>query len=568
MNLRINIRTGSMQRHTLAFAVLFICVSQVRVSAQDLETIKDQKLLKVNGGVSVNTTFYDAQGIDNRRDPFYWMLNANLNFNILNIIQAPFSMTLSQQDKKFSQPQPFNRFGMSPRYKMVTAHLGHRSMNFSEYTLAGTMFLGAGVEVTPKESFVRVSAMYGQLAKPVARSAQSGLVFTKPTFRRMGYGAKLGLGREKHQVDLIFFRGWDDANSIPVTDSLDVTPEENLVLGFHTHNQLGDRVAFEFEYAYSLFTRDTRSVQPEASSYSFLNNLGGLYTPNLSSEFNNALTTSLNYNGDWYQANIKYRKIDPGYRTLGAAFLNNGMKDITGGLSWSMFRQKVNVSTNGGFQQTTKESSVVRVIYSFDVNYNASERLALNTSYSNFSTTTRQTQLQRTQLNDTLEYFQVTRNYAVNVNYKLGKAENAASLLLSGSMQEATDNNGTASTFYSLSLGEQMKIARVWQLTVTGAYNKNFTSGIENSSIGPVLNLNRAFLEGKIRSSMGVAVLNSYNDEKRVSQVRNFSLTNNLRVGKKHSFALNFYYLKNIDMSAEGREFSEIRAMVNYNYSF
>lgn len=547
--------------------MLMAAFAGISSQAQELETIRDQKFLQVNGGVSVNTTYYDAQGIENRRDPFYWMLNANLNLNFLNIIQAPFSMTLSQQDKKFSQPQPFNRFGLSPRYKMVTAHMGHRSMNFSEYTLAGNMFLGAGVEVTPKDGFVRASAMYGRLAKAVERSAQEGLVFTKPTFQRIGYGAKIGIGRLNNQVDLIVFRGWDDPNSIPITDSLEVTPEENLVLGLHTKNQLGERIAFELEYAYSLFTRDSRSVQPDAISYSFINNLGGLFKPNMSSEFNNAITTSLSYNGNWYQANVKFRKIDPGYRTLGSAFLNNGMKDLTGGLSWSMFQQKVNISSNAGVQQTMKENAMLRVIYSVDVNYNATQRLSMNSSYSNFSTTTRQTQLQRTQLIDTLEYFQVTKNYAANVNYRIGSELKSSTLMLSASIQDATDNNGTASTFYTFSLGDQMKIAQAWQFTLSGAYNKNISTGIENSSTGPVLNLNRSFQQGKVRSALGVAVLNAYNGRTKVSQVQNLSLTNNIRIAKKHSFAANLYYLKNSFQSEEGTDFSEIRAMVNYNYS-
>jgi hypothetical protein len=536
--------------------------------AQDLETIKDQKLVQVSGGVGLNTTFYDAQGIPNRRDPFYWMLNANLNFNFLNVIQAPFSMTLSQQDKRFSQPQPFNRFGISPRYKMVTAHFGHRAMSFSEYTLAGNMFLGAGVEVVPKGSFVRVSAMYGRLSKAVEKSAQQGLVFAKPTFRRMGYGMKIGLGRDKNMVDLIFFRAWDDESSIPVTDSLEVTPEENLVMAVHTKNQLGERVAVEIEYAYSLFTRDKRSVETESQSYSFTNNLGGLFKPNLSSEFNNAFTTTLNYNGEWYQANLKYRKVDPGYRTLGSAFLNNGLKDLTGGLSWNMFHQKVNLSTNAGVQQSTKENSVVRVIYAFNLNYNASQRLSLNSSYSNFSTTTRQTQLQRSKLVDSLEYFQVTKSYSANVNYKLGNENNPKTLLLAASMQDATDNKGTASTFYTLSVGEQMKLAKQWQLTISGCYNKNLSAAQENTSVGPVMNLNRAFLEGKIRSAFSMALLNSYLSNELKNQVTNVSVTNSLRVAKKHSFAVNIYYLKNKETGEEGKEFSEIRAMFNYNYSF
>lgn len=551
-------------------AVVFILIvfGSLNLKAQDLETIKDQKLVQVNGGVGVNTTFYDAHGIDNRRDPFYWMVNANLNFNFLNIIQAPFSMTLSQQDKRFSQPQPFNRFGMSPRYKMITAHLGHRTMNFSEYTLAGNMFLGAGVEVVPKGSFVRVSAMYGRLAKAVEKSAQQGMVFTKPTFKRLGYGMKLGLGREKNMVDLIFFRAWDDVHSIPITDSLDVTPEENLVMGIHTKNEIGEKIAVELEYAYSLFTRDKRSPEPITTDYSFTNNLGGLFKPNMSSQFNNAFTATVNYNGQWYQANLKYRNIDAGYRTLGSAFLNNGLKDLTGGLTWNMFQQKLNISTNAGLQQSAKENSVVRVIYAINLNYNATQRLSLSSTYSNFSTTTRQTQIQRSSLVDSLEYFQVTRNYGVNVNYKLGQEGNPKTLFLAASMQDATDNRNTASTFYSLSAGEQMKLAQHWQVSISGCYNKNYSSMFHNTSVGPLLNLNRAFMEGKIRSAFSVAFLNSYLNDKLQSQVTNVSITNNLRVAKKHSFAVNLYYLKNKETSEEGKEFSEIRAMFNYNYSF
>jgi hypothetical protein len=549
-------------------ALLFTALQYTGLNAQDLETIHKQKPVQMNGGVAVNTTYYDAEGIENRRDPFYWMMSANLNFNFFGIVQAPFSMTLSQQDKRFSQPQPFNRFGISPKYKMVTAHLGHRTMNFSEYTLAGAMFLGAGVDVVPANSFVRVSAMYGRLAKAVEKSAQEGLVFAKPTFRRLGYGMKVGLGREKHMVDLIFFKAWDDVNSIAVTDSLEVTPEDNLVMAVHSKNELGEKVAVEFEYAYSLFTRDKRSVETASDDYSFVNNLGGLFRPNMSSEFNKALTASLNYNGGWYQANLKYRKIDPGYRTLGSAFLNNGLEDITGGLSWSMFKQKVSVATNAGLQTSDKETSVVRVIYSLNLNYNASQRLTLNSSYSNFSTTTRQTQIQRDRLVDSLEYFQVTRNLTANINYKLGNESNPIILMLSSNIQDATDNQNNSSTFYSLSIGEQMKILREWQFGVSGAYNKNYSAGFENTTLGPVINLSRPFMEGKIRSAFSIAMLNSYLGDRLQSKITNMSLTNNLRVGKKHSFAINAYYLINEDTSAEGRKFSEIRGMLNYNYSF
>lgn len=550
---------------TVVLSLMLCCNS---ILAQDLENIVKQRGIDVTGGVSANTTFYSAQGIPNRRDPFYWMLNANLNFNILGIIQAPFSMTLSEQNKNFSQPQPFNRFGISPKYKTVTTHFGYRTMNFSEYTLAGNMFLGAGVDIVPKNGFIRFSAMYGRLAKAIDKSAQSGLVFVQPTYRRMGYGLKLGLGRKKNMMDFIFFKAADDVNSVVITEKVDVKPEENLVAAVHGKNELSDRVIVEYEYAYSFFTHDKRSIETTSDSFSFIDNLGGLFKPNISSEFNRAFTGIVNYNGQSYQANIKYRKIDPGYRTLGSSFLNNGMKDLTGGLSWGMFRKKITISTNAGVQQSAKENSVLRVIYACNVNYVAGERFTISSTYSNFSTTTRQTQIQRDKRFDSLEYFQVTRSGSAFLNYRLGGEKRSQTLTLSANLQDAKDNQHNSSTFYNLNIGQQMKIASQWQLGISGAYNRNNSALQVNTSYGPVININRSFLKGKVRSGCSGVWLNSFINETQQGEIMNVTMTNNFKVGKKHSLAANVYYLNNKDRSAQGKNFSEIRAMLNYGYSF
>jgi len=560
------------QRHIigrliLLFGMSIICTAQS--AAQDVEQVLDQKALQVNGGVTANTTFYNASGIDNRRDPFFWMLSANLNFNILGIIQAPFSMTISQQNKNFSQPQPFNRFGISPTYKSVTAHLGHRSMNFSEYSLAGNIFLGVGVDVVPVNSFVRVSAMYGRFAKPVEKSAQEGLVFANPTFRRLGYGMKVGLGRKKHLVDLIFFRASDDEQSIALTEEVLVTPEENIVLAIHSKNEISERIAVEFEYAYSLLTRDKRAEETAEKTFSFNNNLGGLFSPNISSEFNKAISTSVNYAGDGYQANIKYRRVDPGYRTLGSSFLNNGMTDVSGGLAWSMINQKMNISTNAGVQQSIKEeNSVQRAIYGVNMNYNVNERLSVNTNYANFATTTRQSQIQRDILVDSLEYFQVTRSGSVNANLKFGGESSGKTLFVAASLQDAFDSGNNASTFFNMNIGQQMKIAEQWQLSVSASFNKNKSALFENISTGPVMSINRSFLEGKIRTALSSAFLRSYLEGELQSEVINVSWTNNFKVGKKHGVSVNAYYLNNKLLAEDTSTYGEFRGMVNYNYSF
>jgi hypothetical protein len=535
--------------------------------AQDIESLSKQKIVKVNGGLSANTTFYSANGIDNRRDPFYWQLNANLNLNFLGIIQAPFSMTLSEQQKKFAQPQPFNRFGISPIYKSVTAHFGHRSMQFSEYTLSGNMFLGAGVEVSAPESAMRISVMCGRLARAVQRAAQQGMVFANPGYRRMGYGAKIGFGRKKNLVDLIFFKAKDDDSSVDPSEELKVKPEENLVGAIHSKHLLSEKVILEYEYAYSLLTRDTRATEDVPANYSFFNNLSGVFKPNISSEFNKAFTGNIAYNGPWYQANFKYRKIDPGYRTLGAPFLNNGLKDVTGGLSWSMLKQKITLSANAGLQENNEERKVIRNIYSINGNYEASEKLSFAASFSNFSTTTRQSQLQTNILSDTLEYYQVTRSASANVNYKLGNDNNAAMIGLTANYQDATNNNKTDSRLYNYSIGLQRKVSE-WQIAVSATLNENFVSESHNRSAGPVGNISRSFSKGKFRSGFSAAILHSYIDNTLQSQVINASLTNSFKLFKRNTFALSFYYLDNTSKSENQKKFNEKRVMLNYSFSF
>ncbi len=104
-------------------------------SAQDLSAVSIKKPLEMSGGINATTTFYNAVGIQPRRDPYFWMFNANLNLKLLGVIDAPFSATLTSQNKEFSQPGNFT--GISPKYKWITVHAGYRSLNFSQFSYSG-----------------------------------------------------------------------------------------------------------------------------------------------------------------------------------------------------------------------------------------------------------------------------------------------------------------------------------------------------------------------------------------------------------------------------------------------
>ncbi|MBK7666968.1 MAG: hypothetical protein IPJ32_06170 [Sphingobacteriaceae bacterium] len=51
--------------------------------SQNLEKVGKKDMVKVSGGLNYSSVFYNADGIPNRRQPFTWFLNGNLNVNIL-----------------------------------------------------------------------------------------------------------------------------------------------------------------------------------------------------------------------------------------------------------------------------------------------------------------------------------------------------------------------------------------------------------------------------------------------------------------------------------------------------
>ncbi len=551
-------------------SLLLVC-SSTGVQGQDLETIRDQKFVTYGGGISFNNTFYTATGIENRRDPYFWQLNANLNFNFLGVVSVPFSATFSQQQKSFSQPQPFNRFGLSPKYKSLTAHLGHRSMNFSQFTLAGALFLGAGVEYQPSNNPWRASVMYGRLAKAVERASSDGLVFAQPTFKRIGYGTKIGYEKDDVSTHLILFSANDDENSIPVTDSLDleVKPQSNFVIGFLTRFKLMKLFTFDIDFAHSMFTRDATAPETAFNNFSFSNNLGGLFTNNASSSFTNALQSKFTYQATKFQLNLAYRRIDPGFTTLGSSFLNNDLEDISGGISLPLFNNRVSLSTNLGVQRNNLEEQlneqVVRVIFSSSAGIQVTERLNTSLSYSNFSTETQQTLIQTNLLEDSLDFFQVTRSGTLNMNYALGP-EKASSLFGTVSIQDASDSDENASNFTNLNAGYSTLLYEIWRISVSGTYNQNKTQENENTSYGPVFSIGRSLFDNKVKTNFSYNLFNSLLNGQLQSRITNIRWNASSTIGKRHSVSLNAFYILR-DVRTEGTsEIRELRGNVNYAF--
>jgi hypothetical protein len=536
-----------------------------------------QEKLKITGSINASGIAYAASGIKARRDPFYWLLSSNLTFKYRKIT-APFSFTLSEQDQTFRYPQPFNQFGISPTFKSITFHAGYRNMNFSEFTLAGTTFLGAGIEINPSQSFLKGSAMYGRLAKARITGGLNDLEFGVPSYERWGYGSKITFGKNGQEIDLILFRGRDDPFSLPDSSAqnLKITPAENLVWGVNLKKSLGTRININAEYALSAYSRDIRDTEVDLTSFKYANHLGSLFSPTQSSQFNGAFQGQFTYRANSFQLNTKYRRLGPDYRTMGAPFMNNDFEDITAGVALTFIKNKMNVSSNIGIQTNNlnhnQETQVKRFIGSINVTYAFGENLNAALSYSNFnSTTTLDRFYQQSQLDqvDSLLYLQVTNNLTGSFNYQISTGYISKSLTASGTYQVASDNQNSSSVFYNGNVGYQMNVA---PSNLSFNTNINFNSSQignnKNFSVGPTTTLSKLFLNKKIKSSLSSSYIQFYQQSKIINENIASRLAFAYTTKSKHSFGIDFSLLSRVSKIEISPSFNEFRGGFSYNYIF
>lgn len=507
------------KKFKIIYLITFISILTTKAYSQNVESVSFQDWFKYQGGLNLNSTAYNAVGMDNRRDPFFWGIDANLNFTLFNIINVPLTAHYSKDNKTYSHPT-YNYFGLSPSYKFITVHAGYRSMQFSSYSLSGLTFLGAGIEIVPENSLVKFSAMYGRFAKAVPYNVDTVAAVTStnpfdvPGYERWGYGGKLTIGREKHSVDLILFKAKDDVNSIPDPGpESGIKPQENLVIGFNTRNKLSEKITLQAEYNLSAFSRDIRVQERKMESFSYVNNVGDLFTPRYSSTVNSAYSVNLNYSGETFSSGVTFKHVDPEYQSLGTTYLSNDLQNIFLTIKKSFMQNGLSFSGNFGYERNNLSNNLAttnkRIIGGVNCNISLLNPLIISLSYSNFNANTLPV---ATTMQDTFKYVQVNENYAINTSYQLSGESFTHSLNFNAMVQSANTLNQNATTItdintniFNSSLGYNLFWIKP-KINVTTSVNYNyFVPGGEmekNTGWGPSIGLNKSFLKNSLQSGL------------------------------------------------------------------
>lgn len=549
------------------FCVLAAYISDSKIYSQDLENISKKDIIKVSGGAGLQTTNYTAFGIPAKRDPFLWQLNLNLNINILGVINAPFSATISSQQSTVSQPQPFNNFGISPKYKAVTAHFGYRSISLSEFSLSGNQFLGVGVEIAPKNSFVKGKALYGRFAEPIYLNPD-GTLASNPSFSRSGWGTGITFGRSaKNEVTVNLFRAKDNPNSLDVPiDELTIRPSENFVFGIVTKQAITKKLSVEGEIDFSAITYNTDIEEEVVPGYSYINNIF-LFDYNPTSEVKKALTGGINYKLKAANIQLKYRRVDPGYTSLGTSFINNDYEDLSIKTSFGLLQKKLNLSLSGGGQRNNlnadKVAQLTRLIGSLSASYKINDKWNSSLNISNFTSSTKQTIVVTF---DSLKFVQTTKSIGGSVSRTGSTDKFTNALSIAANYQDAIVNNAKMNTFYNANVSWQLQFPKKkfgFGATMMGI--QTITEINTTMNIGPSLSIRKTLFKDKFSLSAVAAYLNNFSDGVSNGEIISVSANGGMSITKRSKLSIS---VANIRRTVNGISSAELTANINLNYSF
>jgi hypothetical protein len=539
--------------------------------------MKEKKPIKISGGFSLNGTAYKSFGIDNRRDPFSYTLSANINVRLFDLIDAPFSMLLMSQNKTFSTPT-YNITGISPKYKWITAHAGWRNMQFSPYTCAGINFLGGGLELMPETFPLRGKMFYGRLQKLIPYSDTITAYMQEPAFERFGGAASVEIGSPKNNVELIFFRAFDKENSLTLPDTGSLKPQENMVLEVKTKQTVYEKITLGFTYAFSAYTRDMRMSDKIYNDYTYADNFKFLFKPKKSSFFSSAYDGFLDYAGDLFNIGLSYKRIDPGYQTMGALYMTNDVEETQANFSTSLFKSKVNLSASGGIQRNNLDKALEaeekRLISNISLTFAATESLNFSANYANFNTSTSPSQMI---LFDSIKFVQVTENYSASVSFspKIGELKHNFSLAVSQQGMNTINNEfsgleSTNNAVKTVSLNHQTQIQSL-NLSVSSGISYNLQDMPEGkiNALAPMISIGKPLFNKKLRTSLSWTESLSKNLDGSTSNVHVLRLNISGKFFKKHNISFNTNYMnRNVKTSETTEKSGEWTAMITYSYSF
>ena len=547
------------------FTLFSLPILAQQVDLENIDTQLKEKLKKkpfsILGSASVSGVYNEASDSPSS-EPFLYFFNGNITLGFYDwTMPINYRYTNQGDVLDYQIPFKFNRLSLHPKYKWILAHIGDVSMSFSPYTFNGLQFTGGGLELTPEKYPLRASFMGGQLAKA---TEYDGRPQTIPTYERWGYGTKLSYKKEDLEIGGILFFANDKANSLsaPIPDEKKIYPLSNQVYsGFAKYKPLHFIEVFG-EYALSLLG-NTQSQKQDFTAYN----------------------AGINFIFTKASVGVRYEKVDPDYKTLGAYYFVNDMENITLNSSLNLFKGNVSIATSIGRQhdnlnqQKPKQSN--QWVGSANVNAKVTPKLSLSGSYSNFTMFTNKLinpfdRINNPQLyehpQDSINYRQVSQNTNANIAYAINEKQN---ITLSYSFNDVVNKQndivrrGGISRFHNAGAAYMVQFPES-KLSLSPSFNYSYSIVAREKTevMGPSLTVGKTFFEDKLNTTL----LGNYSISQSATSkgsTANAQLNVNFLPWKNHQFTLSaLQSFRNAESDTQNTSAQSTNVSIGYTYHF
>ena len=533
----------------------------------------DRGPIYLTGTLSASFSLYDASGRPDAREPSSWMLRGAPTLHLFGV-DVPLSLTLTEQDRIFRQP--LNRLGAHPRLGGMTGHLGYSSLSWSPFSLAGQSILGLGLE--GKSGAFDFGAIGGRLRREVEATEVEGVGNVAPVYRRLGYALRFGVSHDDLHLGLIVVRGADDENSLSVQPSSTVvTPQENLVVSAVGHWSLDDRWSLDCELAQTAYTDDKRSDrQTDGYDKILLQTFGALMPRRTATRQSQALSAKLGWQEDRGGIDVSYRRIDPGYRSMGAYYFNADLENVTIEPKLKLSDGRLRLAGSIGFQHDNlsdeKDLQTTRTIGSGRLDWTPSSTYMANLTYANYSLDQK---AGRSALDSTsVKIAQSTSNLGVTQSLtRVGTrvSQNAVLIWSRQDMEDRTVNGSLDASYTAHQLNATYTFTWIpWGLSVNLGYNRATydAAAALTKVIGPQVGANWAFWRHKATLGAGASLSTTSVDDQATVRTSLFQLQAALRPQRRHRITLRLSIHHDEAKTPTGTDDTETRGEIGYAYSF
>lgn len=361
--------------------IIFVIIG-FSLQAQDLENleVKPPKV-EVSGSITGGLRFFNSNrpNLFNNSD-FGYLGAARINVKIGQFI-LPFSYRLGDQLNLPDIPA-FRYWGLSPKYKGLTLHIGHRSNRFTTNTLNNIQQYGLGLEWQVKHFNFKASR--GILNRDrLGRTIYSTMI--SPLRERPFWAAAAGYKKGFNELALSALAAKENANSI------DTIARRNRVVELVAGKSFGDKFRTKIsasgsytessrEPLFHLFEEEDWLVQTGEL-------LGGM--PNLTTKTGLLLDANAGYYTRGFNLALGFRQVDAGYETFGRNFQLNDLRAYTVKMGVHMFKHKLILNVSTGIEQNNirdlRAGRSDRLITNANLSYRAQSGAGVQLNVSNFN---------------------------------------------------------------------------------------------------------------------------------------------------------------------------------------